>query len=73
MRTVSANFKRRAADHSIVLGAVVRSIAGAPIDAGQRVRLTDEGMEVEADVVERAGVLVAHAAWETLAFTDETA
>lgn len=70
MRTVTANFQRRTVDHNIVLGAVVRSIAGAPVLAGQRVRLTDAKMEVEADVVERAGILVAVANWDTLMFLD---
>ncbi|MGB1013507.1 MAG: hypothetical protein ACPG4T_05170 [Nannocystaceae bacterium] len=70
MRTVTANFNRRTTDQRIVLGVGVRSIAGAPIAAGQRIRLTDRAMEVEADVVEAAGILVAVARWETLDFVD---
>ena len=70
MRTVEVNFNRRNGDNNICLGRAIKTIGGARIRPGDRVRVTGDDLQVVADIVEQGGVLVAVPCWDTLAWVN---
>jgi azurin len=70
MRTVQVNFNRRTDDNNIQLDRVVKTISGALVHPGERIRVTGDDLEVIADIIEREGVLVAIPRWDTLEWTN---
>lgn len=70
MRTIETNLNDRTNDHCIRLSLSARQLSGLCVRAGDRVRLTDADMEVEAQLELRAGELVAVPHWSTLEYCD---
>lgn len=68
MRTIQTNLNDRTKDHCIKLSP--RQLSGLCVRAGDRVRLTDADMEVEARLELRAGEVVAVPHWSTLSYVD---
>jgi len=68
MRTIHADFSTRTEDHGIALSpAVTHQLC---IRSGDRVRLTDGDMEVEAEIELRTDGVVALPRWSTLTYLD---
>jgi formylmethanofuran dehydrogenase subunit D len=70
MRTIQANLNDRTRDHCIRLPLSTHQLKGLCIRTGDRVRLTGDDMEVEAQVEIRAGEAVAVPQWRTLSYVD---
>lgn len=68
MRTIHTDLSARTADHCILLPA--RKLRELCVQAGDRVRLHGEDVEVEACIEVRAGTAVAVPQWETLEYVD---
>ena len=69
MRTIYADLSCRTPDHQCIL-LPARPLAELCVSAGDRVRVANRGMEVEADLALRDGLVVAIPQWNTLTYTD---
>ena len=69
MRTIYTDLSRRAPDHQCVLLSAPR-LAELCVRPGNRVRIANRGMEVEADIELRGDTFVAVPHWNTLTYTD---
>lgn len=69
MRTIYADLSCRAPDHQCILLPAQR-LTELCLRAGDRVRVANRGMEVEADIELRDGEVVAIPHWGTLTYTD---
>lgn len=68
MRTIHTDLSHRTADHCIPLSPLrAKELC---VRAGDRVRVANRDMEVEADIELRDGHLVAVPCWSTLTYTD---
>lgn len=70
MRTIHADFNARTEDRCIRIPATPRQLRAQCIRQGDRVRVTDGRVEVEAQVELRALGPVAVPAWSTLEYVD---
>lgn len=68
MRTIHIDLSHRTADHCIPLSTV--RLTELCVRPGDRVRVANRGMEVEADVEQRDDGFVAVPRWNTLTYTD---
>ena len=69
MRTIYADLSCRAPDRQCILLPAQR-LDELHVGAGDRVRVANRGMEVEADIELRDGQVVAVPRWSTLTYTD---
>ncbi|MEZ4382310.1 MAG: hypothetical protein R3A79_13240 [Nannocystaceae bacterium] len=69
MRTIHTDLNLRTADHRIRLP--IQKIIALRIREGDRVRLTDGAMEVEAMVETRLGAPLGRPDWATLIYADD--
>lgn len=69
MRTIYTDLSHRAPDPQCVLLSAPR-LAELCVRAGDRVRIANRGMEVEADIELRGDTFVAVPHWNTLTYTD---
>ncbi len=70
MRTIHADLALRTRSQCIRFPST-RQLRELCVRAGDRVRLCDGAVEVEAQVVLEAGVPVARPSWDTLTYTDD--
>jgi hypothetical protein len=68
MRTIYTDLSRRAPDQCVLLSAP--RLAELCVRPGDRVRIANRGMEVEADIELRGETFVAVPHWNTLTYTD---
>lgn len=68
MRTIYTDLSRRAPDQCVLLSAP--RLTELCVRAGDRVRIANRGMEVEADIELRGETFVAVPHWNTLTYTD---
>jgi anaerobic selenocysteine-containing dehydrogenase len=69
MRTIYADLSCRAPDRQCVL-LPAQPLTELHVRAGDRVRVANRGMEVEADIELRDGLVVAIPRWSTLTYID---
>lgn len=70
MRTIETNLYDRTRDHCIRIPLPLHRLQAMCIRTGDRVRLSGDDMEVEAQIVFRAGEAVAVPQWSTLTYVD---